>query len=50
MAGYDVRMSKADLIAIVKDDREIRELAHALFTREGFRGGGLRECGGARRR
>ena len=36
MAGYDVRMSKADLIAIVEDDREIRELAHALFTREGF--------------
>ena len=36
MAGYDVKMSKADLIAIVEDDREIRELAHALFTREGF--------------
>lgn len=29
-------MSTADLIAIVEDDREIRDLAHALFTREGF--------------
>lgn len=29
-------MSTPDLVAIVEDDREIRELAHALFTREGF--------------
>jgi two-component system OmpR family response regulator len=29
-------MSSADLIAIVEDDREIRELALALFKREGF--------------
>lgn len=29
-------MSRPDLIAIVEDDPEIRELARALFTREGF--------------
>lgn len=33
---YTGKMSTPDLVAIVEDDREIRELAHALFTREGF--------------